>query len=181
MCVILLFSWVTSIKAAVLNSYLNGVRLFCGFQCHDFPKTNTTHRKAAFSCLIVCQMAPFFVVSSLNRRSSFTPGFIPVHLTGMSDSSVPRGASPMSLSSSQLSGFEQSRAELFLVFVEQTGTCSPSGRIVLQTGGLSLYHTPTRIHGFASRKIASRLFRFCNTVCFISTDCHRVKWRQDKG
>lgn len=47
--------------------------------------------------LIVCQMALFFVASSLNRRGGFTPGFIPVHLTGMSDSSMPCGASPISV------------------------------------------------------------------------------------
>ena len=81
-----------------------------------------------FSRLTVCQMALCSVASSLNRRGGFTPGFIPMHLTGMSDSSDPCGAAPVSVFSPQLSLFSQrslplqalSGADVFLVD-EQTG------------------------------------------------------------
>lgn len=91
-------------------------------------KQQSLSKHTVFSRLTVCQMALCSVASSLNRRGGFTPGFIPMHLTGMSDSSDPCGAAPVSVFSLQLSLFSQksrllealSGADVFLVD-EQTG------------------------------------------------------------
>lgn len=53
--------------------------------------------QTVFSYLTECQMALCFVASSLNKNGGLTPGFIPVYLTGMSDSSMPSRASPISV------------------------------------------------------------------------------------
>lgn len=59
-----------------------------------FLSTLNSFRRLCLVCLKAPQMLLCFVASSPNRKAGFTPGYIPVCVTGMSDSPMPRRASP---------------------------------------------------------------------------------------
>lgn len=157
---------------------------------HHFPKTNSRGRITAANrlcCLTVCQMALCVVASSLNRRGGFTPGFIPVHLTGMSDSSMHCGASPIYVFCLQLSllfgksavwGFRHSwNVSCWCQWYEQTKILT----IWIHCGGFmqdppfSLSHTQMWDIVFISDKNVSMPCGFPTSlvICLIRMDCHR--------